>query len=204
MGKISDDKYKIIKEMYYVKKMSMNAIALHLDVGIDAVTYFMRKYDMKRRTVALSNNFVFQNKALSFKEKIKLSKKQENLKLVGLMLYWAEGYKTIKSKGIDFANSDKDMILIFVKFLREIYQIDEKRLRVLLYCYSDQKISECLDFWSKLTGIPKSQFSKPYIRKDFKTTGRKMKYGMIHVRYSDKKLFLAIIESINKLKYGIC
>ncbi len=203
MGVISDKKHNLINEMYYKKQMPIRAIAEILGVSIDAVTYFMRKHDMKRRTRTLSRNLIFQNKKLSFKEKPKLSLKQEKLKLAGLILYWGEGYKTSKSKGIDFANSDTDMILVFVAFLREIYGIDEKRLRVLLYCYSDQNISELIEFWSKLTSIPKDQFSKPYVRQDFKKDGRKMKYGMVHIRYSDKKLFLAIMNEIDQLKINM-
>ena len=65
------------------------------------------------------------------------------------------------------------MINVFVKFLREIYRVDEKRFRILLYCYSDQNVLELVDFWSKLTKIPKKQFTKPYIRKDFRKDGRK-------------------------------
>lgn len=85
------------------------------------------------------------------------------------------------------------MIKIFLKFLREVCGVDEKRLRVYLYCYSDQSIEILLNYWYKLTNIPKSQFSKPYIRNDFlPEKSGKMKYGLVHIRYADKKLLYQI------------
>lgn len=81
------------------------------------------------------------------------------------------------------------MILIFLRFLRDICGIDESKLRVYLYCYADQKIGRLISFWSKITGIPSSQFTKPYVRNDFNPQkSGKMKYGLLHIRYGDKKL----------------
>jgi len=200
MASINSNKYNMIKKLYYKDKLSMKSVAVELGVGIDAITYFMRKYKMERRTPAQTNNYIFENKELSFTEQKKLSKNQENLKLAGLLLYWSEGYKSSKSSGIDFVNSDPEMIFVFINFLRKIYKVDEKRLRILLYCYTDQNIPKLIDFWSKLTKIPKSQFSKPYIRTDFRKDGRKMEFGMIHIRYADKKLFSCIMGSIAEMK----
>jgi len=200
MATISDSKVKLVKKLYYNKKLAMREIAENLDVSIDAVVYFMRKNKIPRRSSSETNAIVFKNKEPSFRENKKLSSSEEKLKLVGLMLYWGEGYKSAKSSGVDFANSDKDMIVIFVKFLRVIYRVDEKRLRVLLYCYSNQNIKSLIHFWSKLTKIPKKQFSKPYVKKDFRVNGKKMKYGMVHIRYADKKLFLSIMKSVEEIK----
>lgn len=41
MVAISDKKLKIVKELYYGKKLSMREIAETLGVSLDAVTYFM-------------------------------------------------------------------------------------------------------------------------------------------------------------------
>ncbi|MEK7088787.1 MAG: hypothetical protein AAB913_01510 [Patescibacteria group bacterium] len=200
MAKISNNKIDLVKNLYYGEKLTMNKIAQKLGVSIDAVVYCMRKNGIKRRSLVEANAIAFQNKKLSFREQTRLSSSQEQLKLAGLMLYWSEGHKSSTSSGIDFANSDADMIAIFVKFLREIYKVDEKRFRILLYCYSDQNVFKLIDFWSRLTRISKKQFSKPYIRKDFCKNSRKMKYGMIHIRYADKKLFLCIMKSIEETK----
>lgn len=91
------------------------------------------------------------------------------------------------------------MILIFLKFLRNICRIDEKRLRAYLYCYPNQDVNSLTKYWSKLTGISLSQFTRPYIRKDF-SLGKKdrMKNGLIHIRYCDKKLLFQIQKWIRQ------
>lgn len=110
------------------------------------------------------------------------------------MLYWGEGYKGSVRGGannsIDFANSNPSMVVVFLRFLRTIYKLDEKKFRILIYCYSNQNIEHLKRYWSKITNIPLSQFSKPYIRQDLRKSTREMKYGLVHVRYCDKKLLM--------------
>ena len=102
------------------------------------------------------------------------------------MLYWAEGTK--KGDTVDFANSDPKMIKLFMRFLREICGVAESRIRVYLYAFDNQNIVALKRFWSKITHIPLAQFTKPYIRKtDGKTKNQKMPFGMIHIRYNDKR-----------------
>jgi len=115
------------------------------------------------------------------------------------MLYWAEGAKNlgkqVRGGTIDLANSEPRMIQLFLKFLRKICGVNEKRLRGQLYCYANQDIDSLKKHWNEVTRIPLNQFSKPYARKDFLPEKKdKMKYGLIHIRYSDKKLFLQIKE----------
>ena len=108
------------------------------------------------------------------------------------MLYWCEG--SFKGNSLDFANSNPDIIQLFLKFLRDICGIAEKRLRIYLYAFSDQDIRKITDFWSNITDIPLGQFNKPYIRKVSKVHNRRMPYGFVKVRYSDKKL-LKLLEN---------
>lgn len=178
----------------------MRQIADRLGLSIDAVVYFMRRYGLQRRTAVENNKIIFEKKIPSFRERKIVSLKQRELKAIGAVLYWGEGYKSEKSGGIDFANSDPDMISMFLKFLRGIYQLDESRFRVLLYCYSDQNFRDLIRYWSDLTRIPAAQFTKPYIRNDYREKGRKMERGLVHIRYSDKKLLRNIKNHIDFYK----
>lgn len=201
MGKISDNQLSKIKKYYYFDKLSMREIAEKYGVSTDAIVYYMRKHDLKRRNFYEINRLRFENKVLSFKIKPMNSLYLKELKAIGAMLYWGEGYKSVKGCSVDLANSDPEIILIFLKFLRKIYGVDEQRLRVLLYCYEDQDINELIRYWSEITKIPKNQFSKPYVRKDFNIDSkRKMKYGLVHIRYSDKKLLLEIKKTIDSYR----
>lgn len=201
MGKINESQLKEIKNFYYDEKLGMREIADILGVSIDAVVYFMRKHGLERRNFSEINKLRFNKKEPSFKKNLLNTASQKELKAIGSMLYWGEGYKSEKSSYVDFANSDPEMVGMFLKYLRNVYRIDEDKLRVLLYCYSNQKTNKLINYWSKLTRVPKKQFTKPYIKNNFNLNGRKMEHGMVHIRYSDKKLLLDIKDSINYYKF---
>ncbi len=115
-------------------------------------------------------------------------------------MYRCEGFQTEKADTVDFANSNPKMIKLFVLFLMNICRVDFPRLRCYLYCYANQDKSDLIKFWSTTTGIPKAQFTKPYVRSDYRLDKiNRMPYGLLHVRYSDKKLLVAIKQGIQEL-----
>ena len=188
-----------VKSLYYDQRLSVREIAEKLGVSIDAIYGFMRRHHLSRRTNAQQNAVRFEKKRPSFCIRKKLTILEERLKIAGIMLYWGEGFQSEKAHNIDFANCKPRMIRVFLNFLRIICSVDERKLRIYLYAYSNQDIQSIIEFWSKFTGIPKSQFSKPYIRHDFKVEqSGKMKYGLIHVRYYDKKLLQLIKQWIEE------
>ncbi len=200
VAKIPTSELTKIKKLYYKKGFSMSDIASEFSVSVDAVVYFMRKHNLKRRNFSEANAVLFEKKPASFLFKPIRRLYDRELKVVGAMLYWAEGYKSDKASGIDFANSNPEMISLFMKFLRNTYKLDESKLRIFIYCYSDQNYKKIKGFWSELTKVPKEQFSKPYVREDFRKDGRKMPFGLIHIRYNDKKLLLEIKSLIECYK----
>ena len=201
MSAIPANKLKIVKRLYYHKLYSAKQIAEELDVLLDAVYYFMRHYGLKRRSFSEDNRLRFEKKKPSFTLKGNLTRYDRELKILGTVLYWGEGYKGKKASIVDFANSDPKMVSIFTHFLRTICGIKENKLRIFLYCYSNQNVNKLINFWSKLTKIPKQQFSRPYVRKDFKQAKQNvMLYGLVHIRYGDKKLLLLIKKWIEDYK----
>ncbi|MEX2033142.1 MAG: hypothetical protein WD889_01095 [Candidatus Colwellbacteria bacterium] len=199
MATLSHDKLKLIQDLYYTEKLSAREIAKSLNVSLDAVYYFMRSNGLKRRNYSEFNLVRFEKKTPSFILRKKLSAKDKELKALGTMLYWAEGFQASYADIIDFTNSKPAMILLFLKFLRRICGINESKLRVYLYCYSNQDVKSLINYWSKATKISKSQFTKPYVREDFRPEkAGKMKYGLIHIRYYDKKLLELIRKWIEE------
>ncbi|MBI2626114.1 MAG: hypothetical protein HYW69_00785, partial [Candidatus Nealsonbacteria bacterium] len=186
---------KLIRRLYYEEELSTLEIAAKLDITPWIVLKFMKKMNLPRRSFKQANTKRFEKKPITFLLKKNLSAREKELKIAGIMLYWEEGNKANHENGIDFANSEPRMIKLFLRFLRDICEVDEKRLRVYLYCYADQNIDEVKRYWRQITNIHFPQFTKPYIRKDFlaKKSG-KMKHGLAHIRYSDKKLFLQIVN----------
>jgi hypothetical protein len=201
MATIDKKSVEKVKKLYYQDKLSVQDIANKLNVSIDAVFYCMRKNGLKRRKANESNTIKYERADPSFNLKKIHSNKLRTLKAIGVMLYWGEGCKSEMMKTVDFANSDKDMIKLFLKFLRKICGVDEKRLRVFPYFYANQDIKKNINFWSKITKIRKAQFTKPYIRNDFdKNKINKMPHGLIHIRYADKKLLRIIKNWIEEYK----
>jgi hypothetical protein len=80
--------------------------------------------------------------------------------VAGVALYAGEG-----SKGdgrLRFVNSDPRMVVFFCAWLRHFYEIDESRLRLALYLHQGLDLVAAMAYWSALTGIPETQFTKPY------------------------------------------
>jgi predicted DNA-binding protein YlxM (UPF0122 family) len=168
MATISKNKLAQIKK-YYSSGYCAKDIANELGVSIHAVYYFLRKHNIDRRGREEAKNLSYERQDASYTLKKNLSSHEKKLKVAGIMLYWGEGSKWAGEKIIDFANSDLGMIKVFLNFLRKICGVKEEKLRVYLYCYSNQNPSKLIDYWSKQTNISKKQFTKPYMcGKDYK------------------------------------
>src|SRR3989344_1985842 len=96
------------------------------------------------------------------KDEIALPLSLETTRMMGAMLYWAEGRK--KNGGLELTNSDPLLIYFFVKWLEEIFRMPASGLRMRLNIYSQQNERELKKFWSKLTGIPLSNFGKSFVK----------------------------------------
>lgn len=80
--------------------------------------------------------------------------------IAGTMLYAGEGNKTDGAVGL--ANSDPRMIVFFCGWIRHFFAIDESRLRLGLYLHEGLDLGAANEFWTKITGVPPAQFTKPY------------------------------------------
>lgn len=184
----------------YRSGKSAKQVADHYGVSLDAVFYTLRKLKVPRRSIQESNRLRYENKEPSFALRTIQTSEARELKLAAVMLYWAEGYKA-SGTTVDFANSDPDMVRVFLRFLREVCGVREDKLRVHLYCYEGQDVENLRTFWSTLTSIPKSRFSKPYIKQGTAgPRGHRMHHGLVHVRYCDKKLLKQMLVWIDEYR----
>lgn len=90
---------------------------------------------------------------------------QRELFIAAVALYWAEGFK--KDTRFGFANTDPAMIRFCLKWLKECLGINNKEisLSVTVNISYQDKIGEIEKYWGKITGIPKTQFNKPFFQK---------------------------------------
>ena len=89
-----------------------------------------------------------------------LSKRE--LFLVGVALYWAEGYQ--KGDGeFGFTNANPKMVRLIMKWLQQACGITREKihLRICINSIHGHRLKEIRKFWSKITGIPVYQFDKP-------------------------------------------
>ncbi|HEY4514798.1 MAG TPA: hypothetical protein VJJ22_01410 [Candidatus Paceibacterota bacterium] len=112
--------------------------------------------------------------------------------LAGLALYWAEGDKN-KQERVKFTNSDHRLIVIMMKWFRSICRAPEKKFRIALHLHDLQINKEVLRFWSKVTGVPNSQFHTPYVKRSSLGYRKNPLYNgtcsvMVHSKYLFRKI----------------
>lgn len=108
------------------------------------------------------------------------------LKVLCSFLYWGEGNKS--GSYVAFINSDPEMIEVFMILLRKSFKLDEKKFRVLVHIHEYHHEENILNFWSKITDIPLSQFSKSYLKPNTKKRRRSGYMGSARIRYYDVKI----------------
>lgn len=83
-----------------------------------------------------------------------------DLLIAGAALYAGEGSKT--DGRVTFSNSNPAFVRLFCRWLRRFFDVDEERLRVGLYLHVGLDQAAAVDHWSRTTGIPPRQFTRPY------------------------------------------
>lgn len=122
----------------------------------------------------------------------------EELKNLGIMLYWAEGNKTLFA-GI--TNSDADMIRIMMFWFRNVCGVPENKFKTHLHIHSGQDEERMKKYWSSITGIPFNRFGKSYIKKEGSGYRKNVLYnGTIKINICDKNLLYKILGWIEGMK----
>lgn len=111
--------------------------------------------------------------------------------VAGVALYAAEGDKSDDYR-VGFSNSDPVIIRFMMGWLREYCKVPEDKFKGAIWIHDNLDEGRAKRFWSKLTGIPISQFHKSYIAEN-KVNSKKIRknkhpYGVFTVRFGDTKL----------------
>jgi hypothetical protein len=106
--------------------------------------------------------------------------------MFGLGLYLGEGAKT--HNGVNIANADPKVIRLAVGWFKGM-GIEMHQLSPRIHVYPDSNVRQCIEFWSKSSGIPVNQFQKTYIdirtNKKYKKTG-KLPFGTLYLAVRSK------------------
>lgn len=125
------------------------------------------------------------------RECIKILRKREDIlfwKFLVALIFWCEGSKRSISNGLVLINSDPRLVAFFLKALRSGFDIDEKKFHPLLHLHEYHNDATQKRFWSDITKIPISQFTKSYIKPHTKIRKREGYPGCISLRYGDSRL----------------
>ena len=118
--------------------------------------------------------------------------------IAGIVMYFAEGDK--KDGHVSFCNTDPNAVRFMVNWIKEFCNPPEEKLRGALYIHDDLSEKKARKYWSKLTGIPLTQFTKSYIAKNNPSRLRKKKhiYGVFRVSTSSVVLHRKLMGWINR------
>lgn len=111
------------------------------------------------------------------------AKRDRQLEIIGLILWATEGDKT----QLSLANGNPAIICKYLEFLRVICRLDEKKIKAVIHCHDTLSYQQCLNYWSRTTGMPPKRFNKPFVKKDIGGT-RKYPYGILRIVATNMKL----------------
>jgi hypothetical protein len=198
------------------KGLSYNVISKKIKVPKGTLSYWFKKLkwseiitkkniDNARKKWA--DNLTTYNKKRSLIAREKWSEMQKNaraeisslsareLKLVGVALYWAGGYKR-GNWNVVFCNSDSMMVILMLRFFKRSCNVPDKKIKLQIQIHSIIAAKPALKYWSKITGFSSKHFLKPiYIlsRSSKKLRENRLPYGTLRIKINDVKL-------VNKLK----
>lgn len=113
--------------------------------------------------------------------------KNDPLFIAGIMLYWGEGDSKLENCHVTLINTDKNMIRLFVLFLKKFCSVSGERLRGQMILYNDLNEKPCALFWSTASHIPIEQFHKTQFIKGRHPTKR-LTYGIFQVRLGSRQV----------------
>lgn len=102
--------------------------------------------------------------------------------MLGLGVYIGEGSKLYEYTRI--INANPDVIRIAVRWLREVCGVKTENLSLAIHLYPDVSEKSALSYWSKVSGIPLSQFGKTQTDIRTNKSGKKQRmlpYGTAHL-----------------------
>ncbi len=143
--------------------LSLTKISDILNVSKSSVSLWVRDIQLtdRQRSILLESNPVYNNEyrgANNLHEKHKnirlgyQKKGREKIKeqdpeyIAGCMLYWAEGTKSKNS--LKFTNSDIGMMRVFINFIKNQFDLENKDISLRIHCFTDvQTVEEIESYW---------------------------------------------------------
>jgi len=167
---------------------SINDIAKKLKVSKSTVSLWCRNISLnpkqikrlveKQKIGSYSGRLKFLEKIRDKRIKEVAKLKKEGLKevgkvnkrdifIAGIAMYVSEGATSPSKEEVSFYNSDPKIILFILKWFKKICKISDDRfaIQIRINEIHKKRIKKVENYWSELTGIPLSQFTKTILIK---------------------------------------
>jgi hypothetical protein len=98
--------------------------------------------------------------------------------IAGIMLYWAEGYRSNNKNVVKFTNTQAEMVRFFLNFLRKYFNVKNPDIKVSIYYHEGEKtITEIQDYWLNYLSLTHENLNRPYLENKREVSGiRKNRY----------------------------
>ncbi len=123
--------------------------------------------------------------------------------LLGLVLYWSEGFK--KDHSLGFVNSDPHMVRQFVEWLQLFGGVkkDEIRGSIRIHTAYADEVLRIQTEWANFIGLSQAQFQKPFFQTSLSFPEKKETgyIGMLRIRVPGKReLFVKILTWLQEFR----
>ena len=187
----------ILRNLYLDRELSMPEVAQQLGTTQARVLSWLRKHGVPRRTASQSTYAKRKGESPLFIIPTILNSGQRELMVAAMMLYWAEGNKT--ASAIRIANLDPRMLVLFLRFLREICHVDNRRVRLYARIHPQFDLQSAAEFWSRVLELSLSQVRVyPHIDRRSRAGKQWSRFGLATLEFHSKQFkawFDAAIES---------
>lgn len=132
---------------------------------------------------------------------------RRDLFIAGIALYWAEGTKSPNAEETSFSNSNPYMINVILRWFEDVCFVTRDRfvVQVRINRTHKNRIKEVEDYWSKITGIPLTQFTKTILIESIakKVYSDKNHYGTVRITVRKgtqlRRKIIGFIEGLSKI-----
>lgn len=194
------------------KGYSMNEIKGKLRVSKSSVSLWVRNVQLtdsqkkelslkgltkesieKRRTTRLGRENARRQIIVDNAKKEIFSLSDQELKLIGIALYWAEGAKTRRGS-VQLSNGDPRIIRLMMKFFEKICKVPKEKFRAHIHIHPHLDVKKAESYWSSISGIPLNQFYKTYSKSNKASQNKKdsLPFGTFDIYVHNTELFLKI------------
>ncbi len=129
------------------------------------------------------------------------ARENDPLHIIGCMLYWAEGAKSNRN-AIIFANSDVEMIKVFMRFLRDALQVPDETVTVKIHCHTTiaDNITAIENYWLTILALPRGNLRKTQIVKSSGRSRNRLEHGICTLTVQSTEFIQHIFGAIQE--YG--